>query len=266
MADFNPNELVLERVRSVEEYDPATKELVGRYTQIEEPTLNFTTEENEVVDALGAPIMTFYRADRGTFSFSNSLFSLDLLASQFGSEKEVASEGSEITMPVSEVLPISAENKVVLTYTPVGTTGAEIQYVKVINEDNTFGETYEISASPAEGKFTLDVESKTITLPTGVTGRVFVNYEKESSTAVKVAKSVGKETEVRTLLIYGIFHDPCNKNTVYSGVIRAPRAQIDPTSIDVNLTYDGKHPAQYKLEKPYCDESGNLVEVFVSKD
>ena len=33
---FNPNELVLERIRSVEEYDPDTRELTGRYTQIEE--------------------------------------------------------------------------------------------------------------------------------------------------------------------------------------------------------------------------------------
>ena len=52
MADFNPNELVLEKVRSVEEYDPATLELVGRYTQIEDPALNFTADEREVVDHL----------------------------------------------------------------------------------------------------------------------------------------------------------------------------------------------------------------------
>ena len=33
---FNPNELVLERIRAVEEYDPSTMELQGRYTQIED--------------------------------------------------------------------------------------------------------------------------------------------------------------------------------------------------------------------------------------
>ena len=35
---FNPNELILEKIRSVEEYDPATNELTGRYTQIEDPS------------------------------------------------------------------------------------------------------------------------------------------------------------------------------------------------------------------------------------
>ena len=36
---FNPNEVILERVRFVEEYDVATNELMGRYTQIESPRL-----------------------------------------------------------------------------------------------------------------------------------------------------------------------------------------------------------------------------------
>ncbi|WP_249312020.1 hypothetical protein [Congzhengia minquanensis] len=265
MADFNPNELVLEKVRSVEEYDPATLELVGRYTQIEDPALNFTADEREVVDAFGSSIMTFYDAEKGSFSFTNSLHSLDLLASQFGTTKEIASTSNKINVPVSEVLPIGTGGAVVLTYTPTGTTGAEIPYVKVINSDNTFGETYEISATAADGKFTLDVDTKTITLPSGVTGRVFVNYEKASDEAVRIVKETGKDPYVRSLLIHAIFHDPCNKNIVYSGVIRATRAQIDPSNIDVNLTSDGKHGAQYKLEKPYCDEKAKLVEVFVSK-
>ena len=38
--NFNPNELVLERIRAVEEYDPDTHELLGRYTQIKDPSLS----------------------------------------------------------------------------------------------------------------------------------------------------------------------------------------------------------------------------------
>lgn len=266
MDIFNPNELVLEKVRSVEEYDPSTLELAGRYTSIEDPILNFSNSEREVTDAFGASIMTFYDADKGSFSFSNSLHSLDLLASQFGTEKEVATSENKINVPVSEIVAINSEGKAVLKYTPVGTEGAEIPYVKVINNNNTFGETYEISSTAGDGKFTLDVGTKTITLPSGTTGKIFVNYEKASDSAVRVAKETDKDPLVRTLLIHAIFHDPCNKNIVYSGVIRAPRAQIDSTSVDVNLKSDGKHAAKYKLEKPYCDDSARLVEIFVSKD
>ena len=266
MADFNLNELVLEKVRSVEEYDPSTMELMARYTAIEDPTFNFSSTEREVTDAFGSSIMTFYDADKGTFSFNNSLLSLDLLATQFGTEKEIATSTKKMNVPVSEIVTIGADAKAVLTYTPVGTTGAEIPYVKIINENNTFGATYEIASTGGDGKFTLDTASKTITLPTGTTGRIFVNYEKASDSAVKVSKETGKDPLVRTLLLHAIFHDPCNKNTVYSGVIRAARAQMDPTSIDINLKSDGKHGAKYKLEKPYCDATAKLVEVFVSKD
>lgn len=263
---FNPNELVLEKIRSVEEYDPATFELTGRYTQIEDPSLQTSADATDVTDAMGTPIQTFYTAQKGNFSFTNSLFSLDLAASQFGTKKLVANDDNKIIMPVSEVITIGSDHTAVLKYVPVGTAGAEVKYVKVINENNTFGTTYEVSAVAGDGKFVIDAATKTITLPEGVTGRVFVNYEKETSTAVQVTKTTDGVPEVKTLLIHAIFHDPCNKNIVYAGVIRCPRAQIDPTSIDLSLKSDGKHPAAYVLNKEYCSETGKLFDILVSED
>ena len=263
---FNPNELVLARIRSVEEYDTATNELLGRYTQIESPSLKTSADGTEVTDAMGSSIMTFYNAQKGTFDFTNSLFSLDLAASQFGTSKVVASDTAKIKMPVSEVITIGAGATVELKYVPVGTKGAEVKYVKVINNNNTFGETYKVSSTAGAGKFTIDAASKTITLPEGTTGRVFVNYEKESSTAVQVVKRTDGVPEVKTLLIHAIFHDPCNKNLVYAGVIRCPRAQIDPSSVELSLKSDGKHGASYVLNKEYCAEDGKLFDILVSED
>ena len=59
-ATFNPNELIIEKVRAVEEYDLETKELIGRYTQIEDPSLSLSADGTDVADAMGAPITTFY--------------------------------------------------------------------------------------------------------------------------------------------------------------------------------------------------------------
>lgn len=263
---FNPNELVLERIRAVEEYDPATLELTGRYTQVEDPSLQTSAEGTDVNDAMGTPIMTFYQAQKGTFSFTNSLFSLDLAASQFGTKKVVASDTAKIRVPVSEVIAIGAGGVIELKYTPVGVKGAEVKYVKVINANNTFGETFKVSATPGEGKFTINAESKTITLPEGTTGRAFVSYEKDSTEAVQVVKRTDGVPEVKVLLIHAIFHDPCNKNLVYAGVIRCPRAQIDPSSVELSLKSDGKHPAAYILNKEYCAEDSNLFEILVSND
>jgi hypothetical protein len=263
---FNPNELLLEKIRAVEEYDPSTDELTGRYTQIESPSLETGATATEVTDAMGTSIATFYTAQTGTFGFTNSLFSLDLAASQYGTEKQIATSEAKITMPVSETIAIAADHTVTLKYVPVGTSGSEVKFVKVINTNNTFGETYTVSATPGTGKFTLNAATKTITLPNDVTGKVFVKYDKASSTAVKVSKSTNAVPEVKKLLIHAIFHDPCDKNLVYAGVISCPRAQIDITSTTVALTPDGKHSASYKLEKPYCDESATLFDILVSED
>jgi hypothetical protein len=263
---FNPNELILEKIRAVEEYDPATGELTGRYTQIESPSLVTSATATDVVDAIGTPIATFYTAQQGTFGFTNSLLSLDLAASQFGTTKQVASDSAKMTMPVAETINIGADHTVVLKYVPVGTAGAEVKYVKVINDNNTFGATYEVAATAGEGKFTLNAATKTITLPSDVTGKAFVRYNKETSTAVKVSKSTSSVPEVKSLLIHAIFHDPCNKNLVYAGVISCPRAQIDPTAVTLALTSDGKHAANYQLQKPYCDDTATLFDIMVSED
>lgn len=263
---FNPNELILEKIRSVEEYDPGTKELTGRYTQIEDPSLSFSAEGTEILDAMGSTIYTIYKGQKGTFSFTNSLFSLDLAASQFGSEKVVADDNNKITVPVSEVLTIGADNTVKLTYVPVGTAGAEVKYVKVINADNSFGATYEVSSTAGDGKFTLDAANQTITLPEGVTGRVFVNYEKESATAVQVSKSVDGVPKVKMLLIHAIFHDVCDTNKVIAGTIICHKAQIDPSSVELTLTAEGKHGASYILQKDYCGTDDRLVDIIVTED
>lgn len=263
---FNPNELILEKIRAVEEYDPATNELIGRYTQIEDPSLKTSADAQEVTDAMGSTVATFYKAQKGTFDFSNSHFSLDLAASQYGTEKVLASDDNKIIMPVSEVISVGSDGTVKLKYVPVGTTGAEIKYVKVINENNTFGDTYEVSATAGDGKFTIDAATQTITLPTDVTGKVFVNYERETTKAAQVTKTSDNTPKVKTLLIHAIFHELCNTNIVYAGVIRCPRAQIDPSSTEINLTPDGKHSASYILQKNYCDENGELFNIIVSED
>jgi hypothetical protein len=263
---FNPNELVLERIRSVEEYDTTTNELLGRYTQIEEPSLKLSADGTDVTDAMGTPIMTFYNAQTGTFDFTNSLFSLDLAASQFGTDKVIASADNKITVPVSETITIGSDHTAVLKYVPVGTKGAEVKQVKVINSNNTFGAVYEVSSVAGEGKFTLDAEKKTITLPDDVTGRVFVSYNRETESGVSISKSTDGVPAVKSLKIDAIFHDPCDKNIVYAGVIYCARAQIDPSSVEINLTSDGKHSASYILQKAYCDDDAKLVEIIVTED
>ena len=262
---FNPNEVVFEKIRYIETFDPTTKQLISRLTNVKEPTLNFTSEGTQVTDAQGAEIVTFYNAAQGTLSYTNAIHSFDLLAEQFSSDKNVASEDKKIVAPVSEILEI-ADSKVTLKYVPVGTAGAEIKYVQLINDENEFGETLEVSATIAEGKFTINAEDRTLTFHSGTTGRVIVDYEAEMSEAISLTKTTDSMPPVRTLHVHCYFRNKCDNNIKYIGVISFPRAQIDISSVDVGLTPDGGHAVSYKLQKPYCDETGQHCSVFVYKD
>lgn len=264
-ATFNPNEVVFEKIRYVEEFDPSTMQLVSRLTNIKEPNLTFTSEGTQVTDASNAEIITFYNAAQGELTYTNAIHSFDLLAEQFSSEKKVATTEKKITAPVSEVLEIVGA-KVTLKYVPVGTKGAEIKYVQLVNEENEFGETLEVSSELAEGKFTIEASSKTLTFMEGVKGRVIVDYNAEMEEAISIAKTTDSMPPVRTLHIHCYFRNKCDGNIKYIGVIRCPRAQIDISSVEVGLTPDGGHGVKYKLQKPYCDETGKLCEVFVYKD
>ena len=262
---FNPNEVVFEKIRYIEEFDPTTNQLFSRLTNVKDPSLNFTSDGTQVTDAQGAEIVTFYNAAQGELSYTNAIHSIDLLAEQFSSEKTVASEGAKIKVPVSEVLEIVG-NKVTLKYIPVGTSGAEIKYVQLINDENDFGERLEVSASVAEGKFTVSAATKTLTFNAGTSGRVIVDYEAEMPEAVSIAKTTDAMPPVRTLHVHCYFRNKCDTNIKYVGVLVFKRAQIDISSVDVSLTPDGGHAVKYKLQKPYCDENGKLCEVFVYKD
>ena len=70
---FNPNEVVFEKIRYIEEFDPSDKRLLSRLTNVKEPSLNLTSEGTQVTDAQGAEIVTFYNAAQGQLSYTNAI-------------------------------------------------------------------------------------------------------------------------------------------------------------------------------------------------
>lgn len=256
---FNKNELILDRVRSVVATDVTTKEMLYRMTSIEDPSLNCSAEGEDVTDALGSVITTLYRAKNATFSGTNSLISLDLAAAQFGSKKAIASAGEKIVVPTYEILTI-ADGKVTLKHKPVADS---IKYIYGL-VDGEIATKYVAGASVSATDFLVG-ENGEITTPTGVTGKVYVEYDYESEKAVKVTNSATKFPEVCGLKIFAYFKDKCNENLVYSGAVIAERAKINPESIELALTSTGKHPFEYKINREYCEEDGDLFSIIVAE-
>lgn len=259
---FNKNELILDRVRSMTFNDLSTGEMLFRLTQLEDPTLTCTSEGEEVTDALGSVITTLYRSKKATFSATNSLVSLDLAAAQYGTKKEVAENGKEIVTRTFETITIpDSATTVKLAHNPANKDDVKFIY-SIANGE--LGKSYTAGADASATDFVV-AEDGIITLPTGLTGKIYVEYEFKTANAVRIVNKASKFPEAAKVVIYAIFRDACNENVVYSGVIVCPKAKFNPESVELALTSTGKHAFELNMMKDYCEDDGDLFTIIVNE-
>ena len=254
---INVNELILDRVRSLIFTDLSDGSVLGRLTKLEDPSLQTAAEGEEVTDAQGSLISKIFRAKTGRFEATNSLFSADLLAQQYGTEKEVADEGNKIVAPCEEILEVS-EGKVTLSHTPSNT----IKYIYLLQSGN-IAKKFSVSADASETEFSIN--GAVITVPTNVTGKIYVEYEYESTSGIRIVNNTENFPKAVGVKIFAIFRDQCNENIKYAGAIVATKGKLDPSSIDIALTATGKHSFAIDFMKDYCDESADLFSVVISE-
>lgn len=264
MADFNKNELILDRVRSLTAHELGNGKMMFRLTSIEDPSLQCTAEGEEITDAIGATITTLYRAKKAKFSGSNSLISLDLAAAQFGAKKEVGSSSNQIIDWTYDILTIPEKSATVeLSKTPAN--GNEIRYIYSIT-NNEIGTAYEVTSSTVDATH-FSISGNTITVPTGLKGKIFVEYAYKAVNAVKISNRSTKFPEACSMIIYAYFKDKCNENIVYSGKVICPKAKLNPEQIELALTSSGKHPFEFIMMKDYCADEGadELFSIIVAE-
>ena len=273
MATFNKNEVVLEKIKQASLYDLETGILLNRLTSIEDPSLNTTAEKEEVVDAQGNTITDIYRAKKATFGGSNSLFSLDLVASQFGATKEVASADNKIINYMAETKAI-VDGKATLSKPPVVEGKDAVKYIYII-ESGEIGDYIAVDATAKEAS----IDEKGNVVPeTAVvgndgtitfidarkSGKVYVEYAYESEEAVRVVNKADEYPTAGKLVILALFRDKCTDKSILGSII-CPKAKLNPESVDLSLTPTGKHPFEYTMMKDFCSDEEELFEIVLSK-
>lgn len=251
---FNKNELILDKVRSLVAYDLEDGKMLLRLTSLEDPSLSCTAEGEEVVDAIGAVITTLYRAKKSTFSATNSLVSLDLAAAQYGTKKEIASSDTTIDVPTYEILKIENGAVTLAKDKEVTINVDSVKYIySIVNND--VGTGYAAGSAVTTTEFTISDEG-VINVPTGLTGKVYVEYTYKAANAVRIRNMASNFPSACKLNIYAYFRDKCNENLLYSGVIICPKAKLNPEQVELALTSTGKHPFEFVMMKDYCAEEG----------
>lgn len=259
---FNKSELILDRVRRATFHDLTTTGILFTMSSIEDPSLKCSADGEEVTDAIGAVITTLYRAKKAEFSGTNSLIHLGLLAAQYGAEKVEGTSEKKITDWAYDILTVTGANGEVIKTSKTPKDNTKIKYVYAF-ADNDISTAYEVGSTASATKAVVASDG-TITVPTGFTGKLFVEYQYEVETAVKITNQADQFPETGMLIIYAIFRDKCNDNLVYSGKIVCPKAKLNPESIELALTSTGKHGFSFTLHSDYCDEDSELFSVIVA--
>lgn len=258
---FDLNNFVIDRIVRGVALSQKDDSVLFSINQIQNASLNCASESTDAVDAMGTPIATFYRAKSAEFSAENALFDMNLMATQLGTEKKVASAASKILAPAMESFTVVEGGKYDLKHTPK-VAPSEIY---ALNNDSTFGVKY--IKEDAASATAFSIAGKTISLPTDVAvgTEMFVMYEYETENAVEVVNSA-KNFPVGCKFVMEVLGcDVCDQtNLVYAYVI-FNNAKLSP-DFDWSIATDGTHPFSMKAQQDYCDKEKRLFSIIIPGD
>ena len=225
---FDLNNFVIDRIVRGVALSQKDDSVLFSINQIQNASLNCASESADAVDALGTPIATFYRAKSAEFSAENALFDMNLMATQLGTTKKVASSAAKLVVPAMETFTVAAGGEYKLKHTPK-TAPTEIY---ALNGDSTFGTKYIKGTAASATEFaisgnTISVMANADTATAGdatkgipVGTEMFVMYEYETDKAVEVINSATEFPVGCKFIMEVLGCDVCDQtNLIYAYVI-----------------------------------------------
>lgn len=271
MGELNFSSVFIDRVIRGVMLDKSSKSIIWGINQITEPSLEGTCESREIIDFMDTPIASLDRAKSMSFSGTNAVFDLGLLAAQWGTERNYSSANNTFVAPSFEEFDVKYgdEGTVTLKHNPVGTGANAIPYIYLLDGAGNTSTKYAYGAAASENAFTFN--GKTLTYPTGIVSEskqdaaflVIYNYTANGEDqAIEVINSSDKFPTAGSFVMEILFRDNCDQATCYYGYLELPNAKLDG-NITVNITADGKHPFTIKALQEYCSRDRRLCRIVI---
>ena len=192
-------------------------------------------------------------AKTGTFTASNAMLNLNILAAKSGSSPIIASVGSTIRVPV--IKTVDAGSTLDITGYEAGTV-----FVNALDADGSMGSAYTLDTTSSTTKFS--ISSNTLTPPTDANEtRYIVKYSKIISEGTEIVNYANKFPNTIQLLIKALCVDPCNADTLQAVYIKLPSFQPSPET-SISLTTDGTLEYSGDLQISYCEQDHPLYMVY----
>lgn len=234
--------------------------------QITNPSLSCTSESTDAVDALNVPIATFYRAKTAEFSAENALFDMNLLATQAGTTKKIASADAVIEAPCFETIDVEAgKTEYTLAHTPMATPKAYI-----LNGDGTLGEKINIATAAAAKAIAISGAKVTIVVSAegyAAGNQLFFMYDYEANGtegngAVEVANTATNFPVGCKFIMEILGADVCDQTNLIYAYLIFPNAKLSP-DFDWSIATDSTHPFSMRAMQEYCDKEKRLFSIVI---
>lgn len=266
--NFDINNFVIDRVIRGVALSQKDDSVLFSINQMQNVSLNCASESTDAVDALGTPIATFYRAKSAEFSAENAIFDMNLMATQLGTSKKVASSSAKITAPAMESFAYGT-GSYELKHTPK-VAPSEIY---LLNGDSTFGKKFVKGTAASKTEFA--ITNKTLALPVFTDDNdpdklqpddeLFVMYDYETESAVEVVNSATEFPVGCKFVMEVLGCDVCNQTDLIHAYVIFPNFKLSP-DFDWSIATDGSHPFSGKAQQAYCDREKKLFNIVVPEE
>ena len=240
--------------------------------QITEPTLNFTSETEEIMDARNNVVMVLQNGRGATFGASNAFFNTSILAAQVGSQVKDAAGGNTITK--YEIVTIDETGKGKITYTPVdggvvydleedgSFKTATVSVIAKLGSDASGTEGVE-GYIPADPKAVVSTNTAAMgSKPLPVGNKYLVVYEITAPAGERITALADAENELLNVTAEILLRDLCDQEIYYAFLTM--RGKLSGEA-EWGMARDGAHAFEITAMPDYCGDR-TLVDIVIVKD
>lgn len=260
MAQHNLNNIIVDRVlRGI--FSDKEDNIIFALNQVQNLSLNQTSESQEITDALGVSIMELMRAKALEASAENAIYDFSLLSAQYGTTKVTATADKKLTVPAMESFEVDGATYA-LKHTPVEDPIA----IYALNGDSTLGKKYVVGTDATGDEFAY--ADGVITVPTGLKkgAEMFVMYEYETENAIEIVNSANQFAKMGKMTFECLVYDVCDPETKMFAYLILPRFQLS-NDFDWSIGGDNQtHAFSGKAMVDYCAKDKKMVRVVVVDD
>lgn len=278
----NFENLVIDQVDQVV-FQNANNAVIGAVNQLEDLSINVSSESKDKTDARGVLIKRFYTAKAVEVSGNNALTSLDTLAMQFGTTKKIATAANKIVVPMilqfapSDFVKATDTYKITLPNGITPLTGTIVMNNLTTSgiPDSSYAYTFSATTPDTQKKAKLTTTAvaetgATIEILTadytaaGFAGvQVMFEYEADGGILIDAKADAFPATCKATFSVLCV--DPCDTETLRHAYVVFPSFQVSP-DVDWSLTTDATQPFSGVAQVDYCSTSKRLFYIVMSDD